>query len=236
MKNQYFGDINDYMKYSLIRHLNGRGTLSTVVCWVLTNDDSTTDGSRTSYLLSPGTWGKYDPYLFRCLKNIIQKSKVREVSYIEQTKLLPNSRFFSEIIGDDFNERSTFFERFFEFSSGSDFIFFDPDNGFEIKSVRKGGKNSSKYIFLDEVQKAYELGSSVLVYQHYPRRKRDTFVSSLIFVVTQRTEAQVIFSYSASNVLFLLIPQPFHIERFQDYNKNIGNKWGEIIRINEHWV
>lgn len=236
MKNQYFGDINDYKKYSLIRHLNGRGKLSTTICWVLTANDGRPDGSRIYYLKDPEYWGRYDPHLFGYLKSIVLESKIREISHIEQTEMIPNSKFFDDTIGDNIEERSSFFERFFDFSSGSDLIFFDPDNGFEVKSVRKGGKNSSKYIFLDEVQKAYELGSSVLVYQHYPRRKRDTFVRSLIFAIKERTKARVIFSYSTSNVLFVLIPQLLHIERFQDYNKNINNMWGEVITINEHWV
>lgn len=39
MKNQYFGDINDYRKYGLIRLLTGAGKLKTTVCWMLTPDD-----------------------------------------------------------------------------------------------------------------------------------------------------------------------------------------------------
>ena len=39
MKNQYFGDINDYRKYGLLRILSTYGPIKTAVCWMLTPDD-----------------------------------------------------------------------------------------------------------------------------------------------------------------------------------------------------
>ena len=39
MKNQYFGDINDYRKYGLLRILTNGGEIKTAVCWMLTTDD-----------------------------------------------------------------------------------------------------------------------------------------------------------------------------------------------------
>jgi hypothetical protein len=44
MKNQYFGDINDYRKYGLLRGLSNRGEIRTAVCWMLTTDDGRGDG------------------------------------------------------------------------------------------------------------------------------------------------------------------------------------------------
>ena len=43
MKNQYFGDINDYRKYGLIRLLADGGKIKAGVCWMLTPDDTRTD-------------------------------------------------------------------------------------------------------------------------------------------------------------------------------------------------
>jgi len=39
MKNQYFGDINDYRKYGLLRLLTDGGDIRTAVCWMLTPGD-----------------------------------------------------------------------------------------------------------------------------------------------------------------------------------------------------
>jgi hypothetical protein len=48
MKNQYFGDINDYRKYGLLRRL--QAGLSLCVCWTLTDDDGSSDGRFLEYL------------------------------------------------------------------------------------------------------------------------------------------------------------------------------------------
>jgi len=39
VKNQYFGDINDYRNYGLLRILISGGGIKTIVCWVLRPDD-----------------------------------------------------------------------------------------------------------------------------------------------------------------------------------------------------
>jgi len=61
MKNQYFGDINDYGKYGLLRILAGFGELKIAVCWMLTPDDGRRDGRLIQYLKQPEKWRKYDP-------------------------------------------------------------------------------------------------------------------------------------------------------------------------------
>jgi hypothetical protein len=55
-------------------------------------------------------------------------------------------------------------------------VFFDPDNGLETNSLKKGRKNSSKFAFLDELADYFRRHQSVLVYQHYPHVDRVEFV------------------------------------------------------------
>jgi hypothetical protein len=44
MKDQYFGDINDYRKYGLLRAIQSRGTGRLLVAWMLTPADGGRDG------------------------------------------------------------------------------------------------------------------------------------------------------------------------------------------------
>ena len=44
----------------------------------------------------------------------------------------------------------------------ADLVFFDPDNGIEIASVKKGRKDSSKFVYLDEIGASYAAGKSAL--------------------------------------------------------------------------
>jgi hypothetical protein len=79
MKNQYFGDVNDYRKYGLLRTLTATGQISTAVCWMLTPDDSSSDGRFIDYLKHPETWRHFDPELFDQLKQIVLIDGVRNV-------------------------------------------------------------------------------------------------------------------------------------------------------------
>ncbi len=56
MKNQYFGDIYDYIKYGLLRRLSPKGEVSTTLCWMLTPNDQGKDGHRISYLEDHAKW------------------------------------------------------------------------------------------------------------------------------------------------------------------------------------
>ena len=76
MKNQYFGDVNDYRKYGLLRLLAGQAGLSVAVCWMLTPDDGRNDGRFTEYLQQPERWRAYDPALFDTLREMVARREV----------------------------------------------------------------------------------------------------------------------------------------------------------------
>ena len=73
MKNQYFGDINDYRKYGLIRSLTQNSTMNSAICWMLTPDDQSNDGSKRDYLTKPNQWEVYDTDLFKALSNFSRR-------------------------------------------------------------------------------------------------------------------------------------------------------------------
>lgn len=62
MKNQYFGDINDYKKYGLLRSIESASSLRLLVAWMLAPDDGSTDGEFVEYLDEPEKWENYDPH------------------------------------------------------------------------------------------------------------------------------------------------------------------------------
>ena len=92
MKNQYFGDINDYRKYGLLRALQSSGEFRLLVAWMLTPDDGGRDGRFRSYLQQPEEWKHFDPELFAGLAEKFQSSS--HLSLIEGSALLPRSTFF----------------------------------------------------------------------------------------------------------------------------------------------
>lgn len=233
MKNQYFGDINDYKKYSLLRLLSGQGRIETAICWVLTEDDDRTDGRRIRYLEQPDRWQSYDPVLYEYLREQVLERRTRNVRAVENAGLFANFRFYSRIIQDEIGLREEFFNDFLEFARGAHLVFLDPDNGLEVKSIVRGRKASSKYIYWDEVQAIYDAGHSLLIYQHFPRRPRRPFIQGIINKIATIAPIRRLFYYCTKFVVFFLVPQREHEEFFIDSNLHVLNCWGRTISINE---
>lgn len=90
MKNQYFGDINDYRKYGILRGLAG-DNFNMLIYWMLTTDDDRTDGKKTEYLDNPSKYESFDPQLFQNLKEQVKVKKRRDVKVVEEYSLIPNA-------------------------------------------------------------------------------------------------------------------------------------------------
>lgn len=175
MKNQYFGDVNDYLKYALLRQLL-ENDIDITLCWMLTPNDRRPDGQKLKYLKDPDTWRQRDPQLFDFLRDCIEAEK-RDVRVIEESNLLPNCRFHSEVLTDNATGRAEYFGRLMETAKGTDLIFFDTDNGLEVKSVKYGRKHSSKYLYFHEVKQCWNAGLSLCVFQFFPRVNHSQYIN-----------------------------------------------------------
>ena len=233
MKNQYFGDFYDYIKYGLIRLLTARGGSTTSVCWLLTQNDGTPDGHRVKYLRDPNAWRHLDSDLFEALARWVVRLDARDVKRIEESGLLPRCRFFSMNVADGATERRQYFESFLRFAQNSTLMFFDPDNGLEVKSVPFGRKRSSKYLYWSEVNSAFAAGHSILVYQHLPPVPRDLIVNRVVAGFGAATTATTVYSYAAKRVAFFLAPQQSHVNLFAKANREIGSAWGELLEVQQ---
>lgn len=234
MKNQYFGDINDYKKYSLLRNLGDKGKTSTVICWLLTLNDLKPDGHRIRYLKEPERWRQFDPVVYDFLYKQVIERRIRRVESLESNNILPNCRFYSEIVKDNPGSREEYLQRFLEYSHGADLIFFDPDNGMEVQSIPFGRKNSSKYLYWTEVEKAYNAGHSLLVYQHLPPKPRDPFIRNVAQRFVNATGIKYLHLYQTQFAVFFLIPQSSQEALFTKINRRITEVWGNQIEVKKY--
>ncbi|MFP4641964.1 MAG: hypothetical protein ACLFPU_07290 [Dehalococcoidia bacterium] len=210
MKNQYFGDVNDYRKYGLLRALQSCGEHKLLVVWMLTPDDGGTDGQIRSYLQHPGEWEHFDPELYNRLLHILQSPVTPRVSLLEGSGLLPRTAFYSETVPNDRDGRQSWREGLMNLASGADIVFFDPDNGIEVPSKPVGLNGSSKYVTWDEIKKVWDAGCSLLIYQHFHRKPRHEFAECMASKLQECTGAALTEAFRMPNVLFLLAAHPKH--------------------------
>jgi hypothetical protein len=229
MKNQYFGDINDYQKYGLLKILSGHGDLKTGVCWMLTANDAGSDGKFITYLDDPLKWRGFDPELYDSLSQIVKFEKNRRVDQAEIQGILPNTIFYEKFLEDDGHQRQDYFLKTLRYFEGVDLIFFDPDNGLEIKSIKLGRKNSCKFLFWDEVEDTFSKGHSVLVYQHFPREERTAFIQRISEKLRSHLKVSEIFSFKTNNVVFFLAPQKNKNSYFRGQANVVARIWKNEI-------
>ncbi len=216
MKNQYFGDVNDYRKYGLLRALQSGGDYSLLVAWMLTPDDGGTDGRFRSYLAQPDKWRQFDSDLYGGLTTMLGPNVKPQVSLLEESGLLPRSKYFSALVPDQRSGRVDWQLHLVSCATGADLVFFDPDNGIEVPSRPVDRKGSSKYVTWEEIRKVWETGCSLLIYQHFPREPRRAFAERMLSELRDRTGAAFTEAIQTSNVLFLLAAQARHEARFHE--------------------
>lgn len=230
MKDQYFGDINDYRKYGLLRTLSGAGEIGTGICWMLTPSDGRTDGQMLRYLEQPGRWRHLDPELFDHLQRCVIADGERDVRRMDGP-VLPRTSFYSQLLEDKADARQRYFAEMLAHFRDVDLIFFDPDNGFEVLSRPLGRKNSNKHLYWHEFAETYAAGHSVLVYQHFVRENRIGFVRRVAERMRVETNAPNIYAFVTSHVVFLLAPRPEHLAHLDRQASLVPVTWEEQIRL-----
>lgn len=226
MKDQYFGDVNDFRKYGLLRALVLPERLRLGVCWMLTEPDGRTDGNFLAYLGKPKTYRRSDAELFDWLKQVIDAEQDRRTTRIEESALLGSASFQSNILTDRESERDRYFSECAQRFTGCDLVFFDPDTGLEIRSTSRGCKDSRKYLYWHEVCNTFNAGSSALIYQHFIRENRAGYIARMTDELRERTRARTVFSFRTPHVLFLLASQERHATGFRKSLAAIRSDWG----------
>ena len=209
MKEQYVGDVSDYRKYALLRLLEKSG-LKLGVCWMLTPNDGRSDGNKRAYLDQPGNFERYDPDLFALLRRVKDQPDARRLVLIEESGILPGAVFVNTLVPDRLFERQVWFRKASKDLADCNLIFFDPDNGIEVASKAMGRRNSSKYVYRDELAVTYRSGHSLLIYQHYPRKEREAFIRDIASVLQSIAPDAAIWAIRTKYLVFMLVIQPHH--------------------------
>ena len=234
MKNRYFGDIYDYIKYALLRRLMDEDGCSAAVCWMLTEDDGGKDGHRTGYLGEPARWSSFEPTIFEFLRRHVVERETRNVEAVQRSKILPNCRFYSRILTDDRVQRQRYFDQFIGFARGVELVFFDPDNGIEVKSARYGRRNSSKYLYWNEIERALRANHSLLIYQHLPPKPRGPLVRQVTKRLLQVSGGGIVYVFRTGKVAFFLMPRRGGVAQFKKGVSAVERTWNGVLTVSQY--
>ena len=203
MKNQYVGDINDYFKYAFLRSVLDHATSQLVVCWMATADDGGRDGRRRRYLDQPERFRAADPPLFDEMRRLCGDPRP-SIAAVEAAPILPDALFFARILDDSKTSRGDYFSGLWSMAPAGSIMFFDPDNGLEVKSTPKGRKGSSKYLYLDEFEEATRDARSAIVYQHFGRVKRPAYLAAQLNRLHEAAPNHELFALAGTHIAFLV--------------------------------
>jgi len=188
MLDRYVADVGDFGKFQLFRYLfnnehsplNGK-ELSQIWFMHEGEGEENNDGRHIDYF---ERMNGSDEYLEHSLMDLIMRDK-REVTELEELKLLKNAKFYYEQVPKALEDRYLWLNQALTFSNKSQIVAVAPDNGMALKCNRAEkyfnfltlSQHYSqkvyphKYIFADEVSYFYRLPylEVCIVYQHLSR-------------------------------------------------------------------
>ena len=191
MKDKYFGDIHDFLKYTLLRFLQDRMQWSIFINWMLTTYEprnskkENKDGGQLNYeklrSINEDIFQSLAPYRIPGAKRSVMEFKnlcpsvlnntiqAFEKDYVYEEIVPPKSSNSRNLI----SERIKWCSEFYQKSKDFDLVFFDSDNGLQVDSIPLGQSKACKYVFLKEIKCIFERKQNVLLYQHRNRQKYD---------------------------------------------------------------
>ena len=219
MQDKYAGDIGDFGKLGLLRHLAETGLTIGVNWYHVENETNSKDGGITEY----GLYRECDPELFDKLQIIAGADKDnRTIRALENAKIL-DAEYYSEVLSFTYankQERQMIREKWLHDAlvklSGCQIIFVDPDNGIMTKTA-KGSKKSNKYVCVKELRDYYKAGATVIYYQHQARYKQEKYAGDLRSILSAeefRNASGALLRFNKQSVRYYgFMIQPDHSER-----------------------
>lgn len=205
MKNQYFGDRRDFFKYDLALTLIEQIDSLKVFTFIpmLTESDASNDGNVTQY--DGSRRRDLNIFLRDCLQTSNRNIVNLRAFMANQTDLVyypyKDSEFFTN------QSRRKYFDQVEPSTLRDALILFDPDNGFEIKSMNSG--NGHKYLKFEELSKIFikAANSLILVYQHIPRVQRKPFFQLTAEKIRKHVTIEKCICVSDNEIVFFIIAQ-----------------------------
>ena len=146
---------------------------------------------------------------------------------------LSSTLFVDQVLSYSIEDRLAYFEGLHSIATGSDLVFFDPDNGLEVPSVPVGRKRSCKYFYWPELTETYGSGASVLVYQHFPRTQRSAYLDARLAGIREVVCPYDVVALCTGHAAFFLLSQERHAAMFRHRIERMERQWKGQIWLHE---
>src|SRR5713226_3572741 len=143
MRDQYAGDISDFLKFSLLRSIVSQRMRLGVAWYYIAGHDKRPDGRHLKYL-DDQFWRNLDPQLYDALASIRSNRSVRA---LQELQIWGDSTLFHSDAVETISKRVAWADGMANRLKASDVIFADPDNG-----LSKDGVVHRKSATLDELK------------------------------------------------------------------------------------
>jgi hypothetical protein len=178
VQDKYVGDIGDYGKFGLLRHLFPSPRWRLGIIWYLVpNEAEKKDGRHIDYLENPKVWKQYDPVVFDELKRVVDSNRrwvsdidmkrlfgTKPVCYVTRLKFGPADSEEGRL--QRRQDRKQWIAGAVEAVKDCNAIFLDPDNGVEAPSVDRHAKEGPKFAYVDEIATLASQERVCVVYHH----------------------------------------------------------------------
>ena len=111
-------------------------------------------------------------------------------------------------------EREQYFDSIHSSILTQSVILVDPDNGFEVKSMRSGtGHKYIKYKELSTVYTRMDSNSIIIVYHHLPRVKRERFFAQVGENIFHCTNTKNLICLSDNSIVFFIMAKTEELKK-----------------------
>lgn len=210
MRDQFVGDVHDFVKYTVLGALSRRYKVGVV--WYYNSDKSTVQshGSSRTFLRTPGLQA-LAPEIWEASNRWAAKPSTRNLKTVESLPSLKNCTFFGEERPD--GRPGHWRRKMMSQVKTSQIVFMDPDNGPEPSSGYTHAH--ARWTEILEVSKAKE----ILLFWHRPQREaRAAFLRRILAIVEDETgfKPRVWYCAKAGHVALV------------GFGGNVG-EWGRVI-------
>jgi hypothetical protein len=147
MQDRWVGNIGDFGKLALLRHLMGGRRLA--ICWYMTGQrsDAAEHDRYFAYLERSDEFRHFAPEVFDALKRIARgaPTDLRRIAVLEASGLLEGAAFHGIEVPKRAHLRKRWAQELVHSIDDADFVFLDPDNGIQGKRL------TPKHVALSEI-------------------------------------------------------------------------------------